>query len=55
MMGVPHEEHLRTYLQYLAQAAGRGGLPPDGRNWDRPCPWFKKAAEELKRLEEHKK
>lgn len=34
---------------YLGQAA-QGGLPPDNRKWDRPCPQFKKAAEELIRL-----
>jgi hypothetical protein len=39
----------RAYLAYLAQARS-SGLPPDGRHWDYPCPWFVKAAKELLRL-----
>lgn len=39
----------RVYLSYLRQA-WEGGLPPDNRKWDVPCPQFEKAAEELLRL-----
>jgi len=39
---------LRAYLTYLQQAR-YGGLPPDGRRWDYPCPRFKKTAQELLR------
>lgn len=43
-MGV--RSNLEAYHLYLLQA-WNSGLPPDGRRWDRPCPWFVKAAEEL--------
>jgi hypothetical protein len=39
---------LRAYLLYLCQAAA-GGLPPDNRKWDVPCPRFQKTAAELLR------
>ena len=41
--------HERTYLSYLLLAAV-GGLPPDSRRWDRPCPQFQAAGAELLRL-----
>lgn len=43
------EQQERVYLAYLRQARD-SGLPPDGRHWDFPCPWFVEAAKELLRL-----
>ncbi len=39
-------KHELTYLMYLIQAAA-GGLPPDGRRADYPCPRFEKAGRRL--------
>ncbi len=38
-----------VYLEYLRQAL-ESGLPPDGRRWDVPCPWFEAPAKDLVRL-----